>query len=140
MVLIASASSAQAGPKDAAYQVVEKWGRAFGDADVDGIAGLYAPDALMIGTAGKTVLTKPEQIRNYFEVALNNGKPRTATLTGSEALVIDDNTVVITGFDEITSTRDGQSKAVIGRVTFVVAKRGSVWMIVHLHRSPLPTA
>jgi uncharacterized protein (TIGR02246 family) len=141
MVLIASVSSAQAGPKQDAYQVVEKWGKAFGDADVDGIASLYAPDALMIGTAGKTVLTTPEQIRNYFEVALNNGKPRTARLNNSEALVIDDNTVVITGFDTITitSTRDGQSTAAMGRVTFVVAKRGSAWMIVHLHRSPLPT-
>ena len=139
MVLIASVSSAQAGPKQAAYQVVEKWGEAFGAADVDGIASLYAPDALMIGTAGKTVLTKPEQIRNYFEVALNNGKPRTARLTGSEALVIDDNTVIITGFDTITSTKDGQPTPAIGRVTFVVAKRGPAWMIVHLHRSPLPT-
>ena len=61
MVLNASVSSAQAGPKQDAYQVVEKWGKAFGDADVDGIASLYAPDALMIGTAGKTVLTRPER-------------------------------------------------------------------------------
>jgi len=26
----------------------------------------------------------------------------------------------------------------LGRVTFVVARRGADWLIVHLHRSPLP--
>jgi hypothetical protein len=72
-------------------------------------------------------------------VALNTGKPRTAKLNNSEALVIDDNTVVITGFDTITSRRDGQSTEAMDRVTFVVARRGSAWMIVHLHRSPLLT-
>jgi uncharacterized protein (TIGR02246 family) len=139
MALIASVSFAHAGPKEDAYQVVEKWGKAFTDADVDAIAKLYAPDALMIGTFGKVVMTKPEQIHKYFDVALNIDQPRTATLNSSEALVVDDNTVVITGFDTITGVKNGQPTSGQGRVTFVVAKRGSDWMIVHLHRSPLPT-
>jgi uncharacterized protein (TIGR02246 family) len=138
MTLLASVSLAHAGPREDAFQVVEKWGRAFSDADVDGITKLYAPDALMIGTFGKTVLTKPEQIRKYFDVALNTDKPRTAKLNSSEALVVDDNTVVIAGFDTITSVKDGQLTSSMGRVTFVVARRGPDWMIVHLHRSPLP--
>lgn len=138
VVLMSSISLTHAGPKEDAQQVVAKWSKAFTAADVDAIARLYAPDALMIGTQGKAVLTKPEQIRQYFEVALNRDRPRTASLDSSEALVIDDNTVVIAGFDTITSTKDGQSVAAKGRVTFVVAKRGADWMIVHLHRSPLP--
>jgi uncharacterized protein (TIGR02246 family) len=138
VLLMSSISLADAGPKEDAQQVVAKWSKAFTDADVDAIAKLYAPDALMIGTQGKVVLTKPEQIRQYFDVALNRDKPRTATLDSSEALVIDDNTVVITGFDTVTSTKDGQQVAAKGRVTFVVARRGAGWMIVHLHRSPLP--
>jgi uncharacterized protein (TIGR02246 family) len=138
MALLASVSSANAGPKEEAYRVIENWGKAFTEADVDGIAKLYAPDALMIGTSGKIVLTKPEQIRDYFNVALNTGRPRTAKLVSSEALVIDDATVVIAGFDAITSVKDGQPVVGMGRVTFVVAKREANWMIVHLHRSPLP--
>jgi uncharacterized protein (TIGR02246 family) len=139
ITLLASISLAHAGPKEDAYQVVEKWSKAFTDADLDGIAKLYAPDVLMIGTFGKAVMTKPEQIRKYFDVALNTDKPRTAKLNSSEALVVDDNTVVIAGFDTITGVKDGQPTVGMGRVTFVVAKRGSDWMIVHLHRSPLPT-
>lgn len=138
IALVAAVSMAHAGPKEDASQVVEKWARAFTDADVDAISKLYAPDALMIGTFGKVVLTKPEQVRKYFDVALNSDRPRTATLNSSEVLVVDDNTVVIAGFDTVTGTRDGQQTIAKGRVTFVVAKRGSDWMIVHLHRSPLP--
>jgi len=139
MMLAVSVALAHAGPKEDAYRIVEKWGKAFTDADVDAIAKLYAPDALMIGTLGKTVLTKPEQIRSYFEVALNTNKPRTATLNSSEALAVDDNTVIISGFDTVTGVKDGQTIIGMGRVTFVIAKRGSDWMIVHLHRSPMPT-
>jgi uncharacterized protein (TIGR02246 family) len=140
VALVASMSSAQAGPKEDAYQTVEKWSKAFTEADVDGIAKLYAPDALMIGTFGKEVLTRPDQIRKYFDNALNTNKPRTAKLNSSDALVVDDNTVVVAGFDTITGTKDGQQLSSTGRVTFVLAKRGSNWMIVHLHRSPLPAS
>lgn len=139
MMLVATVSLAHAGPKEDAYRIVEKWSRAFTDADVDAIAKLYAPDALMIGTLGKAVLTKPEQIRSYFEVALNTNKPRTAILNSSEALVVDDNTVIISGFDTVTGVKDGQTIIGMGRVTFVIARRGSDWTIVHLHRSPMPT-
>jgi uncharacterized protein (TIGR02246 family) len=139
MTLAASVSLAHAGPKEDAYQVVEKWSQAFTASDVDAITRLYAPDALMIGTLGKVVLTKPEDIRKYFDVALNTNKPRTATLNSSEALVVDDATVIISGFDTVTGVKDGQPVIGMGRVTFVVAKRGSDWQIVHLHRSPLPT-
>ena len=134
MVLIASVSSAQAGPKQAAYQVVEKWGKAFGDADVDGIASLYAPDALMFGTAGKTVLTKPEQIR----IILNSLSLASRALPNSRfgCPCIDDNTVVIT---RVHIPAKGQTNGSPWPRHLVVAKRGSAWMIVHLHRSPLPT-
>ena len=138
MTLAASVSSAHAGPEEDAYRVVEKWGKAFTASDVDAIARLYAPDALMIGTLGKAVLTKPEEIRRYFEVALNTNKPRSASLDSSEALVVDDSTVIISGLDTVTGVKDGQPVIGLGRVTFVVAKRGSDWLIVHLHRSPLP--
>ena len=139
MMVVASISLAHAGPKEDAYQVVAKWGKAFTDGDVDAIAKCYAPDASMIGTAGKVVLTKPEQIHSYFDGAFKSfDKPRTVALDSSEAVLVDDNTVVIAGFDTITGTRDGQQITSKGRLTFVVAKRGADWMIVHLHRSPLP--
>jgi uncharacterized protein (TIGR02246 family) len=131
-------SAANAGPKEDALAVLEKWAKAFAASDVDGIVKLYAPDALFMGTTSKTVVVKPEGIRSYFENALLNNRPRGATLNSYEALVLSDTAVVITGLDTLTGVRNGQPLNTNGRVTFVIEKRGSDWQIVHFHRSAMP--
>ena len=131
-------STAIAGPKEDALQVVEKWAKAFTDSDVDGIVKLYAPDALFLGTGSKTVVVKPEEIRKYFEQALLSNRPRGARLDSNSAMVVSDTAVVVTGLDTVTGVRDGKPTSANGRVTFVVAKRGSDWQIVHFHRSAMP--
>jgi len=131
-------SAANAGPKEDALVVLEKWTKAFAASDVDGIVKLYAPDALFVGTASKAVVVKPEGIRSYFENALLNNRPRGATLNNYEAMVVSDAVVVITGLDTVTGVRDGQPFSANGRVTFVVAKRGPDWQIGHFHRSAMP--
>jgi uncharacterized protein (TIGR02246 family) len=138
LLLAGSIGVANAGPKEEALQVVEKWSKAFTEADVDTIVRLYADDAIMIGTQGKAVLTTSEQIRNYFDIALNIDRPRTAALNSSVTFIVDDNSAVVAGFDTITGTREGQQTAARGRVTFVIARRGADWKIIHLHRSPMP--
>ena len=131
-------STAIAGPKEDALQVVEKWAKAFTESDVDGIVKLYAPDALFLGTGSKTVVVKPEEIRKYFEQALLSNRPRGARLDSNSAMVVSDTAVVVTGLDTVTGVRDGKPTSANGRVTFVVAKRGSDWQIVHFHRSAMP--
>ena len=131
-------SAANAGPKEDALAVLEKWTKAFAASDVDGIVKLYATDALFVGTGSKAVVSKPEGIRSYFENALLSNRPRGATLNSHEAIVLSDAAVVITGLDTVTGVRDGQPFSANGRVTFVVAKRGSDWQIVHFHRSAMP--
>jgi uncharacterized protein (TIGR02246 family) len=131
-------STVIAGPKEEALQVLEKWTKAFADSDVDGIVKLYAADALFLGTGSKTVVVKPEEIRKYFEQALLNNRPRGATLGSHSAMVLSDTTVVVTGLDTVTGVRDGKPFSNNGRATFVVAKRGSDWQIVHFHRSAMP--
>jgi ketosteroid isomerase-like protein len=44
----------------------------------------------------------------------------------------------ITGLDATTAVRDGKTITSPGRVTFVVARRGPEWKIVHFHRSAVP--
>ncbi len=90
-------STAIAGPKEEALQVLEKWTRAFTDSDVDGIVKLYAPDALFLGTGSKTVVTKPEEIRKYFEQALLRNRPRGAKVGDHSVMVLYDTVVVVTG-------------------------------------------
>jgi uncharacterized protein (TIGR02246 family) len=131
-------STAIAGPKEEALQVLEKWTKAFAASDVDGIVKLYASDALFLGTGSKTVVVKSEEIRKYFEQALLNNRPRGATLGDHSVMVLSDTAVVVTGLDTVTGVRDGKPVSANGRATFVVAKRGSDWQIVHFHRSAMP--
>ncbi len=131
-------STAIAGPKEDALQVVEKWAKAFTDSDVDAIVKLHASDVLFMGTGSKTVVVKVDEIRKYFEQALLNNRPRGATLGSHSATVLSDTAVVVTGLDTVTGVRDGKPTSANGRVTFVIAKRGSDWQIVHFHRSAMP--
>ena len=131
-------SAAVAGPKEEALHVVEKWTKAFTESDVDGIVNLYAPDALFLGTGSKTLVTKPEEIRKYFEQALLNNRPRGATVGDHSVMVLSETAVVITGMDTVTGTRDGKTFSANGRVTFVIGKRDMGWQIVHFHRSAMP--
>lgn len=130
--------TAFAGPKEEALQIVERWAKAFTDSDVEGIVKLYAPDALFLGTGSKTVVVKPEGIRNYFEQALLSNRPRGASLDSSSVVLISDTAVVVTGLDTVTGVRDGKPTSANGRVTFVIGKRGPDWQIVHFHRSAMP--
>jgi uncharacterized protein (TIGR02246 family) len=131
-------STAFAGPKEEALQVLEKWTKAFSESDVDGIVKLYASDTTFLGTGSKTVVIKSEEIRKYFEQALLSNRPRGATLGSYSAMVLSDTAVVVTGLDTVTGVREGKPYSANGRVTFVVAKRGADWQIVHFHRSAMP--
>ena len=139
VALFASLSSAAiAGPKEDALQVLEKWTKAFAASDVDTIVKLYAPDALFMGTGSKTVETDPAAIRKYFEGALLTRRPRAAPISSQEVMVLSDTAVLITGLNNSTGVLDGKTFSNPGRVTFVIAKRGSDWKIVHFHRSAMP--
>jgi uncharacterized protein (TIGR02246 family) len=137
-LLASLCSTTIAGPKEDALQVVDRWAKAFTDSDVEGIVKLYAPDATFLGTGSKTVVVKPEEIRTYFEQALLSNRPRGAKLDSHSATEVSDTAVIVTGLDTVTGVRDGQPVSANGRVTFVLAKRGSGWKIVHFHRSSMP--
>lgn len=134
----ALAAPALAGPEEDAMQVVQRWAAAFNASDVDAIVALYSPDALFLGTGSRTVVVEPAGIREYFERALLTDRPRGAKLLSHSSRVLDDGAVVITGLDETTLVRDGKTVSSPGRVTFIVAKRGAEWKIVHFHRSGVP--
>ena len=130
--------SAVAGPKEDALAVLSKWTEAFAASDVDAIVALYAPDALFMGTGSKTVVTETAAIRKYFEDAILTRRPRAAPVRSSETMVLSDTAVLVTGLNNSTGVLDGKPFSNPGRVTFVIAKRGADWKIVHFHRSAMP--
>jgi len=138
ILMFALCSVACAGPKEEAVSVVDKWTNAFSASDVDGILKLYAPDATFFGTSSKTLVSDPAGIRAYFEKALLTDRPRSAVLGERSVSVLSKKAVVVAGLDTITGVKDGKTYSLYGRVTFVIAKRGNAWQIVHFHRSAIP--
>jgi uncharacterized protein (TIGR02246 family) len=138
LLVVAVASPAIAGPEQDALAVIDKWAVAFRASDVDAIVALYAPDAMFLGTGSRTVVLKTAEIRQYFERALLTDRPHGAVLESRAVMPLSDGAVVITGLDTTTAVRDGKTITSPGRVTFVIAKRGAEWKIVHFHRSSVP--
>jgi uncharacterized protein (TIGR02246 family) len=137
-LFVSLCSTAIAGPKEEALQVLERWTKAFSDSDVDGIVKLYAADTSFMGTGSKTLVTNTNEIRSYFEQALLQNRPRGARLGDHSVVVLSDTVVLVTGMDTVTGVRDGQPYSNSGRVTFVLAPRAGIWQIVHFHRSAMP--
>jgi uncharacterized protein (TIGR02246 family) len=131
-------SSGTAGPKEDALVVLEQWTKAFAASDVDAIVALYSADALFMGTGSKTVVVEPAAIRRYFEDAILTRRPRAAPISSSEAMVLSDDAVLIAGLNDSMGVTEGKPFSNPGRVTFVIAKRGAEWKIVHFHRSAMP--
>jgi uncharacterized protein (TIGR02246 family) len=127
-----------AGPEDEALQVIEAWAAAFQASDVDAIVRLHAADAMFLGTGSREVVVQTAGIRAYFERALLTDRPRGAALLSRTVMALSPEAVVITGLDTTTAVRDGKTISAPGRVTFIVAKRGAEWKIVHFHRSGMP--
>jgi hypothetical protein len=46
--------------------------------------------------------------------------------------------VLVAGLNDSMGVLDGKPFTNPGRVTFVIAKRGTEWKIVHFHRSAMP--
>jgi len=137
VLLISLSSTANAGPKEEALQIVEKWTAAFTNSDLDGIVKLHATDAVLIGTGSKALIAPPEGVRKYFDAVFRSGKYVPA-LGEHSVLQISDTTVVVTGFDTIVGVMGDKPVNLAGRDTFVIAKRGADWQIVHFHRSATP--
>jgi uncharacterized protein (TIGR02246 family) len=139
LLVISICSTAYAGPKEDALQVVERWGKAFTEADVDTIVGLYSSNAVFMGTGSKTIVTNPEDIKKYFQAALLGNRRFVATIVDSNVTVISDTAVVVTALDKLAVTMDGKKEDVFGRLTFVVTKTDSGWKIISFHRSAMPS-
>jgi uncharacterized protein (TIGR02246 family) len=129
--------SVTAGPKEEAYQVVEKFKRAFDASDVQGIVNLFAPDAVFLGTVSPKLATKTDEINAYFQ-AIKTDTPRTVEIGEYATLVLSDSVIVFAGMDQFSSTRDGKKIDLPARFTLVVTKSEHGWRISHFHSSARP--
>ena len=134
LVCLAFPSSAFAGPKEDAQAVFDKFLAALTAANPDEVIGLFTPDALFWGTRMRNLSTTPDGIRRYFG-GLSNRKPnerKYSALGQSSALVLSDNTVLVSGMWQ--NERTGNAL----RISIAVVKRGDRWLIAQFHNSRRP--
>src|SRR4051812_44513454 len=83
-------STANAGPKEDAQAVFDKFLTSFTAADMDGVVGLFWPDAQFWGTTLPNLATTPEAVRDYSKPGLGTRKPNEAkaTLAGTPSLLV----------------------------------------------------
>lgn len=126
-----------AGPQEDAFQVVEKFKRAFDASDVQGIVSLFAPDAVFLGTVSPKLATKTDEINAYFQ-AIKTDTPRTLAIGEYSTMVLSDSAVVFAGMDQFSSTKDGKRIDLPARFTLVITKGDHGWRISHFHSSARP--
>jgi ketosteroid isomerase-like protein len=55
-----------AGPAEDAGLVINHWAEAFNANHVDSLVDLYAPDTILVGTAGSSLFEGKDAVHNYF--------------------------------------------------------------------------
>ena len=114
-------------------EVLEQWRTAFLKSDVETLVNLHAPDALFIGGDSKSVLQGRDEVRGYYEKVFRSPPPHDDAYLQTTHMVLTDDILVVAG----NTALPGVKKPV--RVTFVIAKRGNEWLIVHFHTSAFPS-
>lgn len=139
-LVLAWSALVQAGPKEDALAAYDKFFTSFTTANHDQIAGLFAPDAHVYGTASIELVTNnPEAVRTYFMGGLSGPSDVRARPLGNTALELSNNVVIISGKWQSERTLDGKT-TISGpwRNTVVMQKRGDRWLIVQFHNSATP--
>ena len=133
VAVLALAPLACAGPTEDVDAVVDHWVTAFNSNDVGALANLYAPDAILLGTAGLSLHEGSEAVRSYFDRLAKSGDK--VSINNRKIVVLDGNVAYVTGFYEFESTRNGETRKSTAGFTMVLVKRSDDWLISHHHSS-----
>ena len=121
-----------------------KWYSNLCSSNIEELVSLYSSKITFLPTTSKTVIKDLKGVKNYF-IEVNEKykafKTNKCVLLNPEIILIDDNTVVVTGIDEFEGVIDNENKEsfnIMGRQSFVFIKENNEWKIIHHHRSRLP--
>lgn len=107
---------------------------------VDEVVALYAEDGVLWGTVSEQVRATPAEISDYFEYFAKLPELSVSSYKGC-VRVYDENVAINTGYYTFTYSKDGQTKVVPARYSFVYHKgSNNQWEIIEHHSSALPEA
>jgi len=107
---------------------------------VDEVVALYAQNGILWGTVSEQVRDTPAEIRDYFEYFAMLPELRVSSYKGCVRMY-DENLAINSGYYTFTYTKDGQTKEVPARYSFIYQKNSNnQWEILKHHSSALPEA
>ena len=137
LALLGIAGAVWAGPKEEVAAATARWATLFVDDNPDQILTLYAPDAVLWGTLSPTVRQGPAALREYFAAAFKI-LPGHRVSFGEQLIRVYGKTAVNTGYYTFSYVKDGETKTIPARYSFVYVKTDQGWLIVDHHSSAMP--
>ena len=137
-----SAAFAQFDP-DAQADVTEalhRWASAFNAADLDAIAALYDPHAVLWGTLATALIDSPAGISRYFQRVFAALPPPQVVLGEGLLRVLGDAAIHSGGYVLSVGLPGGELRSLAARFSFTY-RRGDAdgrWLIVDHHSSLMP--
>jgi uncharacterized protein (TIGR02246 family) len=143
LVLLAALASAcatspgsGAGASEQVAAATLAWRAAYDSRDPSRITALYDSDAVLWGTAAKTVAPNPAAIAEYFKNAA--ARPNARVSFGEQNIRVYGDVAVNTGYYTFSDVRDGQNTERPARYMLVFRNREGRWLIVGHHSSLVP--
>lgn len=131
-------SMSSAAPDEDIQALFYKWNDALATLDSSTVAGLYAPDAVLLPTVSDTPRTSPEAIQAYFDSFLKS-KPQGIILQCS-GIHKGPGWAHDAGIYEFTMGIDGSKVQARYSFLYTMQEESGMWKIAQHHSSILPEA
>src|SRR3989337_1645317 len=138
LVLLGIAGAVWAGPKQEVAAATAQWATMFVDDNPDRILTLYARGSVLWVPLSPTVRQGPAALREYF-VAAYKVLPGHRVSFGEQLIRVYGETAINTGYYTFSYVKDGETKSIPARYSFVYVKTDRGWVIVDHHSSAMPT-
>lgn len=137
VLLLAAGPPAGGQPRDEIAAAAARWAESFADDSPDRILALYAKDAVLWGTLSPTIRQGPTTIRQYF-VALFKALPGHKVKFRDQLIRVYGDMAINSGSYTFSYVKDGETRTIPARYTFVYVKGVKGWLIVDHHSSAVP--
>jgi uncharacterized protein (TIGR02246 family) len=115
------------------------WVAAFNAADVEALAALYLPDAVLWGTTSPVLIVGAQGIRHYFDQACGAEVKPTIGLKSEHVRVFGDVAVNSGSYRISRQPAPGQIDVLPARFSFVYRLAPAGWLITDHHSSVSPS-
>ena len=132
--------AASPGAKDEKEEVAAagaKWTAIFVDDNPDSILTMYDDQAVFWGTLSPTLFVGKQALRDYFQMAFK-ALPGHKVTFGNQHIRVYKDIAIHSGDYTFWYVKDGETKSLPARYSFVYQKRDGNWLIVDHHSSAMP--